>query len=118
VGLGRVSIAAASEYTGVVKELILCEPLASVTRLGDARVHALAAVSAIVEGPEARQYHAAYLLGSLDPSWCLLDELLDPIGSPNGCDASFRIAPRAGSSGQPWQAAVSAQRTCYDTRDQ
>ena len=103
---------------GVVKALILCEPLAAESKLGDARVRALAAVSAIVEDPEERQFQAAYLVGSLGGGWCVLDELLDPLWSPNGCEASFRIAPRAASGEQPWQASVSAQRTCYDTRDQ
>lgn len=36
----------------------------------------------------------------------------------NGCDAAFRIARRAASPEQSWQETVSAQRTCYDTRDQ
>ncbi len=113
---------------GVVKDLILCEPLAAQVKLVDARgpareqddagVRALAAVSAIVEDPEGRQFHAAYLVGAIDQGWCVLDELLDPLSSPNGCDATFRIAQRTASHEQPHQATVSAQRTCYDTRDQ
>lgn len=103
---------------GVVKDLILCEPIAAEAKLADAGVHALAAVSAIVESPEERQFHAAYLLGSVDQGWCVLDELLDPVSSPNGCDASFRIATRPAARERPQEAIVSAQRTCYDTRDQ
>lgn len=62
--------------------------------------------------------HAAYLLGNIDQGWCVLDELLDPISSANGCDASFRITPRPASCEQAQEVTVCAQRTCYDTRDQ
>ena len=103
---------------GVIKRLILCEPLASKTKLGDVRVQALAAVSAIVEDGEERQHHAAYLIGGIGRGWCVLDELLDPLWSPNGCSATFHIGTRRGAGEQPWQATVASQRTCYDTRDQ
>lgn len=103
---------------GVVKGVILCEPLASETKLGNAPVQALAAVSAIAENAEQSQFHAAYLVGRTAQGWCILDELLDPMSSPNGCDAKFRITAKPASHAEPQQATVSAQRTCYDTRDQ
>jgi hypothetical protein len=103
---------------GVIEGVVLCSRLSSEIKLSDGRVHALAAVSAVVEASEGRQFHAAYLVGDVDQGWCLLDELLDPIWSPNGCDASFPVAPRPASREQPSQLTVSAQRTCYDTRDQ
>jgi len=99
---------------GVVKDVVSCEPLAGEAKLSDAPVHALAAVSAMVESADQQQFYATYLVGSTDQGWCVMDELLDPSSSPNGCDATVRITSRRASH----EVTVSAQRTCYDTRDQ
>jgi hypothetical protein len=72
----------------------------------------------MVQNADGQQFQATYLVGNTDQGWCVLDELLDPSSSPNGCDATVRIVPRSASRAHAPEATVSAQRTCYDTRDQ